>query len=618
MAENKGKLFSEFPPVSTEQWMEVITKDLKGADFEKKLVWKTNEGFKVQPFYRQEDLNGLESIDSLPGEFPFVRGTKADNHWLVRQDIEVENPQTANAKALDVLNKGVDSLCFVFGGKDFTAEDMAALLKGIYLECIEINFRNCNKQVLNIFKLFVEYLKANNINLENVKGSINFDPFKRPLTKGMEAGEWIENATELLQLAEALPHFRVLGANPVMFNNAGCYIAQELGFGLAYGQAYLDALTEKGFDACAVAKRIKFNFGISTNYFMEIAKFRAARMLWAKIVKAYGVECDCACKIKMHATTSEWNMCIFDAYVNMLRTQTESMSAAIAGVDSLTVLPYDKVFAKANDFSERIARNQQLLLKEESHIEKIVDAAAGSYYIENLTAAIAEEAWKYFLTIQEKGGFYAAIKEGYIQGEVNASSEKRQTYIAQRREILLGNNQYPNITEIAEAQELAKSCGCKGTCSEEKPFATINFTRGAAKFEALRFATQANGKRPKVFMLTIGNLAMRLARAQFSTNFFGCAGYEIVDNLGFQTPEEGIEAALKAAADIVVICSSDDEYAELAPRAYKALDGKAIFVVAGAPACMEDLKAAGIENFIHVRSNVLESLQAFNQQLNIK
>jgi len=434
----------------------------------------------------------------------------------------------------------------------------------------------------------------------------------------MEAGEWTEKAVELLDLAKELPCFRVLGANPVMFNNAGCYIAQELGFGLAYGQAYLDALTEKGLDACEVAKRIKFNFGISTNYFMEIAKFRAARMLWAKIVKAYGVECDCACKIKMHATTSEWNMCIFDAYVNMLRTQTESMSAAIAGVDSLTVLPYDKVFAKANDFSERIARNQQLLLKEESHIEKIVDAAAGSYYIENLTAAIAEEAWKYFLTIQEKGGFYAAIKEGYIQGEVNASSEKRQTYIAQRREILLGNNQYPNITEIAEAQELTKSCGCKGTCSEEKPFETIKFTRGAAKFEALRFATQANGHRPKVFMLTIGNLAMRLARAQFSTNFFGCAGYEIIDNLGFQTPEEGVEAALKAGADIVVICSSDDEYAELAPRAYQALDGKAIFVVAGAPACMEDLKAAGIENFIHVRSNVLESLQEFNKQLNIK
>ncbi len=618
MADNKGKLFSEFPPVSTEKWMEVITKDLKGADFEKKLVWKTNEGFKVQPFYRQEDLNGLETINSLPGEFPFVRGTKADNHWLVRQDIEVECPKAANEKALDILNKGVDSLCFVFGGKDFTADDMAALLNGICLDCIEINFRNCNKQVVNVFKLFVDYLKSNNIDLEKINGSINFDPFKRPLTKGMEAGEWTEKAAELLEIAKELPHFRVLGANPVMFNNAGCYIAQELGFGLAYGQAYLEALTEKGLDACEVAKRIKFNFGISTNYFMEIAKFRAARLLWAKIVKAYGVECDCACKIKMHATTSEWNMCIFDAYVNMLRTQTESMSAAIAGVDSLTVLPYDKVFAKANNFSERIARNQQLLLKEESHIEKIVDPAAGSYYIENLTDAIAQEAWKMFLTIQEKGGFYAAIQEGYIQNEVNASSEKRQTYMAQRREILLGNNQYPNINEIAEAQELAKSCGCNHKCNEEKPYETIKFTRGAAKFEALRFATQANGKRPKVFMLTIGNLAMRLARAQFSTNFFGCAGYEIIDNLGFQTPEEGVEAALKAGADIVVICSSDDEYAELAPRAYQALDGKAIFVVAGAPACMEDLKAQGIENFIHVRSNVLESLQEFNKQLNIK
>ncbi len=621
MADNKGKLFSEFPPVSTEAWMEAITKDLKGADFEKKLVWRTNEGFKVQPFYRQEDLNGLETPDSLPGEYPFVRSTKTDNHWLVRQDIEVTDPKKANEKALDILNRGVDSLGFVFSGKDFSADDMATLLDGIYVECVEINFRGCNMQAHNVLRLFVDYLKAKGTDLSKVQGSINLDPYKRPLLKGREVGDWVEKTrfAEIFEIAKELPNFRLLAANPVIFNNAGCYIAQELGFGLAYGQAYLDELSEKGYDACEIAKRIKFNFGISTNYFMEIAKFRAARMLWAKIVKAYGVDCNCACKIKMHATTSEWNMCIFDAYVNMLRTQTESMSAAIAGVDSLTVLPYDKVFAQPNDFSERIARNQQLLLKEESHFEKIVDPSAGSYYIENLTASIAQEAWKLFLGIQDKGGFYAAIKEGYIQGEVNASSEKRQGFIAQRREILLGNNQYPNINEIAKAHELEKephACSCN--CQEDKPIQTINFVRGAAKFEALRFATQANAKRPKVFMLTIGNLAMRLARAQFSTNFFGCAGYEIIDNLGFQTPEEGIEAALKAQADIVVICSSDDEYAELAPRAFKALDGKAIFVVAGAPACMEDLKAAGIENFIHVRTNVLESLQEFNKQLNIK
>lgn len=637
MADSKKNLFSEFSPVSTEAWMEKITEDLKGADFQKKLVWRTNEGFQVQPFYRLEDLQGLETTDSLPGNYPYVRGTKTDNHWLIREDIEVNDSCEANNKALLALKKGADSLCFNIHKKEFDAKDMETLLKGICPECVEINFRCCIKKSVHVLQLFVENLQAHQCDLSKVKGSVIYNPFKKMFVKGMDIpAEWMETASELMALAKDMPNFCVLSAEPYLFNNAGCYIAQELGFGLAYGNAYLEAFSEAGKSAHQAARKMAFNFGISSNYFMEIAKFRAARMLWAKIVAAYPCDCEeddsccenekcecgsclCGTKMRTHAYTSEWNQTTYDMYVNLLRSQTEAMSATIAGVDSLTVVPFDKAFKTPDEFSERIARNQQLLLREEAGFAKVVDPAAGSYYLENLTASIAEEAWKYFLTIQEKGGFYAALKEGYIQDEVNASAQKRFGFIAQRREILLGTNQFPNFNEMAAEKIDTKeddSCPCR--CKHEKTVKTIDFTRGAEQFETLRLTTERSGKRPKVFMLTIGSLSMRLARAQFSGNFFACAGYQIIDNLGFKTPEEGVAAARKANADIIVICSSDDEYAELAPATLKAIgDGKEIFVVAGAPACMEELKAAGIQHFIHVRSNVLETLQGFNKMLNL-
>jgi methylmalonyl-CoA mutase len=523
MADSKEKLFSEFPPVTTEEWMEKVTVDLKGADFEKKLVWKTNEGFKVKPFYRAEDLEGMKTTDSLPGEFPYVRGTKTDNSWYVRQEIEVSDPKEANAKALDILNKGVDSLCFTFSGKDFTAKSMETLLNDIKIECIEINFRNCYTETAKIVGLLTNYVKAKRYDPVKIIGSVNFDPFKRIMVKGFDADFDIKAALkEIFEAASSMPNLRVFGANPYLFNKAGAYCVQELGFGLAYGNEYLSLGTEAGLKAEEVAKKIKFNFGISSNYFMEIAKFRAARLLWAQIVNAYLTEGECksAAKMNVHATTTEWNQTVYDAYMNLLRSETETMSASIAGVDSITVTPFDNAYKEPDDFSERIARNQQLLLKEEAHFDKVVDPSAGSYYIENLTTSIAEEAWKIFLTVNEKGGFYAAIKEGFVQDEVNASNIKRQAAIASRREILVGTNQYPNFNEsslekVEEGKKTAKCC-----CNVEKGnLPTLQFVHGSSAFDALRLATEKSGKRPKAFMLTIGKLSMRLARAKFSSNF---------------------------------------------------------------------------------------------------
>ena len=374
----------------------------------------------------------------------------------------------------------------------------------------------------------------------------------------------------------------------------------------------MNQLTDAGIPAAVVAKKIKFNFGISSNYFLEIAKFRAARLLWANIVASYkpeclrdcsnkgaNGECRCAAKMAVHAETSTFNLTLFDAHVNLLRTQTEAMSAALAGVDSMTVVPFDKTYSTPDEFSERLARNQQLLLKEESHFDKVIDPAAGSYFIENLTVSIAKQAWDLFLNVEEEGGMLEAVKAGKVQEAVNASNKARHDAVSKRKEVLLGTNQFPNFNEKAgEKNPVEAQCCCSGN-SCEKPIATLNFNRAASEFEALRLQTERSGKRPKAFMLTIGNLAMRQARAQFSCNFLACAGYEVIDNLGFPTVEEGVEAAMKAGADIVVICSSDDEYAEYAVPAFKALNGRAMFIVAGAPACMDELKAAGIENFIH-------------------
>ena len=498
MADSNEKLFSDFSPVGTDQWMEKVTADLKGADFEKKLVWKTNEGFKVKPFYRMEDLEGLKTTDNLPGEFPYLRGTKKDNVWKVRQNIHVDSPKEANVKALDILNKGVDSLGFSIKGKDVSADYIETLLKDICADCVELNFSTCQSHVVELAQLLVAYFQKKNYDVTKLQGSINYDYFNKMLTKGKEKGDLIQTAKDLIEATKSLPFYRVITVNALSLNNAGAYISQELGYALAWGNEYLNLLTEAGVTATIAAKKIKFNFGISSNYFLEIAKFRAARMLWANIVSSYcpvctrdcsntaeNDECRCAAKMKIHAETSTFNLTLFDAHVNLLRTQTEAMSAALAGVDSLTVTPFDKAYQTPDDFSERIARNQQLLLKEESNFDKVVDPAAGSYYIENLTASIGQQAWNIFLKVEDEGGFHAAVKAGTVQADINQSGKARHIALSSRKEVLLGTNQFPNFTEKAgEKRAVANKCCCGDDSNScESTVAVLNSDRAACSLK---------------------------------------------------------------------------------------------------------------------------------------
>lgn len=620
MSENKEKLFGEFQAPTKQEWLDKIQVDLKGADFEKKLVWRTNEGFNMQPFYQREDVLKLQTPEALPGEYPFVRGNKKDNNlWYVRQDINVSDVKEANAKALDILNKGVDSLGFHLPSSMVSKENVEALLEGICCDIAEVNFCTCKRASVELAQILADYFAAKGYDKEKVVGSIDWDPLEKIVMKGKDAQALLQLAKQMVETLAEYPNFRCVTVNAVALNNAGAFCSQELGYALAWGNEYMQQMTEAGVDATLAAKKIKFNMGISENYFMEIAKFRAARMLWATIVKQYEPKCDCACKMCVNAVTSTYNMTVFDSYVNLLRSQTETMSAALAGVHSIVVTPFNAAYEQPTEFSERIARNQQLLLKEESHFDKVVDPSAGSYFIEELTTSLANVAWKIFLDVEEKGGFLEAIKAGVVQDDINATNKKRHENTGKRREFILGTNQFPNFTETSEGKRsVCKTCCCGHKDEEAAPFKGIQSTRLAADFEDLRIQTEESGKVPTAFMLTIGSLAWRQARAQFSCNFLACGGYKVIDNLGFETVEEGVDAALAAGADIVVLCSSDDEYAEYAEPAFKYLNGRAMFIVAGAPACMEDLKAKGIENFIHVKCDVLQTLKGYNEKLGIK
>ena len=621
------KLFSEFPPVATAAWEEKIMADLKGADYEKKLVWKTSEGFDVRPYYRAEDLSGLDHLQSLPGRAPFVRGLRTGNNdWIIRQDFNSADLDTSNAQALDAIAKGAGALGL--NAREITThKQMGQLLAGIDFRKTGLNFIASQSFPLTL-ELFIYELNHRGAGGDQVCGSINFDPISYLLLHGDFYVNWQHNLEEtgylLTTVQQRIPRFKAITINGHYFQNAGSSLVQELAFSLASACEYLAGLTDRGFGIDDVAPYIQFSLAVGSDYFMEIAKFRAARLLWTRMVEQYRPKREESLKLFIHATTASWNKSIFDPHVNILRTTTEGMSAAIGNADSLTILPFDITYKEPDEISRRIARNQQLILKEESYLNKIIDPAGGAYYVENLTHSIASHAWDLFKIVENRGGMLECIKSGFIQDEVEQSRLRKEKEIACQKIFILGTNQYPNNLEtMAE----------KITLDEKLPhpeggfasYKTLIPFRGANAFEKIRLATeryvQQGHKRPAVFLFTMGHLAMLRARAGFAANFFGCAGYQIIDNQGFETVGEGVAAALSSKAEIVVICSSDEEYGQIVPAIAENLKksgNRLQIVVAGYPKeIIELLKSAGVSDFIHIRSNLYDTLMDFQVRLGI-
>ena len=611
-------LFAEFPGISTRQWEAKINEDLKGADYEKKLVWHTLEGLRIKPYYRQEDLSALSHINALPGQYPFVRGKETkENKWDIRQDFDESDPATANKLALEALDRGAEAI-------GFNVENVAGpdilekLLSGINPTLHAIHFLH-SKNYKPLFRDFTSLARKAGWDTTEIKGSLNFDPLGFLALYGKFYGSAEENyrdALELLNDGKNYKMFRVIQVNGQHYHNAGAHIVQELAFALSQGNEYLAALTEKGVSVDELAPRMQFTFAVGSNYFLEIAKFRAVKMLWAKIVEQYKPSSEATMKINLHAVTSGWNKSVYDPYVNMLRSTTEAMAATIAGVDSLTIDPFDNTYKKADTFSRRVARNQQIVLRHEAYFGKVADPAAGSYYIENITDLIADAAWKLFVEMENMGGFVNAVEGDFIKGQIEATCQKRDLDIAMRKQVFVGVNQYPNLQE--KMLDKLEPTARLSDLGQLRPY------RGVQAFEALRLAVENHEKKgfkvPKIYLFTYGNLAMRKARATFATNFFGCAGYTIEEAPMISSLEEGIEKALNAEADAIVFCSSDEEYAQMtvAARAIKEKQPQVQIVVAGNPKeIMNELDEAGVQHYVHMRTNTLETLQRFNDVFGI-
>ena len=572
-------LLQEFPPVSTQAWEEVIRKDLKGADYAKKLVWPTEEGLAVKPYYRAEDLAGLDYLNAAPGTFPYVRGTRATGDWRIREEIDAVDPEKASRAACSAVAAGAEEIAFC-NVEIRNATDLRILLAN--LPEIPVHFQNADESLI---RLLIE---------------------KRPMSPVSTGRDPLTNlafAAEILAVApRTLTPFTIHGEE---FQESGATAVQEIGFSLAAGIDFLVKMQSAHIDINRAAASIAFSFAIGSNYFFEIAKLRAFRMLWARAVESLGGTREGA-KARIHARTSRWNETVYDPHVNILRGTTEAMSAAIGGADSISVAPFDECYKSPDEASRRIARNAQILLKQEALLCRVSDPGGGAYCLEVITDFVAREAWKTMQGIEAAGGYQKARAEGQVSRALEQSLSAKEKAVARRQRIFTGTNQHANLSERAS--------------DRIDPSRLTGKPRGAAPFEQLRLRTERaaakSGKTPRVLLAEIGDVRMRSARSNFAANFFGCAGFEIVTQRF-----DSVDGIAENEADIVVLCSSDPEYPALAADLLARLSAqnrKVPVMVAGYPDSVEQLKSAGVADFIHIRSNTIEILTKWQRQLGIK
>ena len=641
-------LLDDFPPVPPDAWHQKIMHDLKGADYERRLVWKPLEGFAVQPFYRAEDLASL-----TPGLL-----TAAGNAWHIRQDIPLRDPATANRETHEALARGTTAIGFILGAQPeaFGQADLERLLDGISLETTPLHWVSPDAARPLLALLFNE-ADRRGVPHAALHGSLTADPFSRLLDYGaVHVRHAFDEAARLLAEVEASGaalHTLRIDAQP--FHMAGASLVQELAFTLAAASESLAQLTERGVAVDKVAQRMRFVVPVGMSYFMEIAKLRALRLLLGQLIQAYGAD-RMQASPAVEAVTSQWSLTRYDPHSNLLRATSQAAAAVIGGCNTLTIHPFDTASGTPSDTAFRLARNIQLILKHEAHLDTVADPAAGSYYVETLTDALARHAWSLFQQVEAQGGLLKALEQGFIQEAIQTTRDKRDQEVAAGKRVFVGTNAFPDLDEtLSEAEALPDSAATPstrrfdpettldtlrealrtGATFADLPIDTSDGSvieieplpgaRGAEAFEALRLRTEQHtrqtGRRPAVFLLPIGNPAMANARATFSRNFFGCAGFSLIENATMGSIEEGAQAVLDRGAEIVVLCSSDPEYATFAPALSAFLDAteeRPLLVVAGFPKdLVDDLKATGVDDFIHLKQNLLEALTRFQKKLGI-
>lgn len=593
------KLFSEFDSITAAAWKETAIKDLKGADFEKKLVWKTDEGISVQPFYTAEDLHSVQCIQS--GECK--RG------WLNYIEADTTDQVAANKFIRRMIDFDISGVLLDIN--DPGTIDFYVLLNGINPEKLEISFK-LPEPSPSLFRNYFDFLATQEVKLSAVHGFVQTDVLETWSVTGQDPD--IEALAEQIKITSQAEHLRGLMLSSHAFVNAGSGIVQELAFTLNKITDIIELLEKAGLERERIIGQLALHLAIGGDYFFEIAKLRAMRPLLATILERYSVTVPV---IPVVSSSSAWSKSLYDPNVNMLRNTTEAMSAILGGCDALLIQPHDSTFKTPDEFSHRVALNISNLLKEESYFDKVADPAAGSYYIETITAELADKTLQLFSEIELNGGYVESFIEGVIQEKITALKNKKETEAASRKRVYVGTNKYPNLQEKAPpVQKLSAD-------TEDRDIPLLQPQRATHLFEQMRQRSQQRfgltGKAPKVYLACFGDLTMRKARASFAMEFFGTAGFEITEDYFFDDITKGAEQIAESDADIVVLCSSDAEYAtegKLFAETFKKHTAGKRLILAGYPAeIIETLKQAGVDDFIHMKTDVTGFITTLQDEL---
>ncbi|CAA9231870.1 MAG: Methylmalonyl-CoA mutase small subunit, MutA [uncultured Adhaeribacter sp.] len=587
--ENEKALFADFAPATATDWERKVQQDLKG-DNPASLYWQTPENLTIKPCYHPQDRAGNSLADALPGQFPWVRGHKTStNQWENTVQITAQAAgHAAIAQGAQALAHGADALHLVV--TDPTAFDLALLIKDIDLTKYPVSFTVTRQPAVFAQNLLAQ-LHQQNIPLSLMQGYICYLPADsaEKYTPG-----YFDELKDLLLTGQKSPDFSFLALNSVYVAAAGGTITQEIALTISAAVATMDELTKRGLDPATVARNIQFRLAVGTHYFFEIAKLRALRLLWANVLQAYGLDPELAGALRLHSETSRWYQTTFDPHSNLLRATTQAMAAVVGSCDSLIVWPFDVTIRPENEFSERLARNLSLILKEEAYLHQSIDPAAGSYYLETLTDQLADEAWRAFQELEKKGGFIKAWQSNDIADTLQEVAQQKFKNIAAGTDVLVGTNKFVNPQEKIDydPEELIQS-------------SYFDTTRAAYPFEVMRFAVEMHYRKrqqkPKAIVASIGEAIQRHINATFAQEFFTCAGF-ITENQHFASVAEAELALQEVSANIIVMSVSEREFdlfsRHFSPALRTHKDQPALVLAANPQHMREELKAQGFDEFM--------------------
>ena len=620
-------LFDDFPSISKESWKKEVEKKIAKPGSYEDLIWTTEDGIAVEPFYTEKEARDFfTGKNPLPGEFPFVRGTgKKNNSWILTEEIKLIAPKDATRDALAAIKGGADSITFI-PETEMKPEVIEALVKDIDPLQTSLNFA-LRADPEKVSELFISACSKKGIDTREIDGAVFFDPLSQMLAGGSSVTALEKNLEKIAEtigyLSDSAPGYAAFSVKSSTFKNSGATITQELAFTIAAAAEYLVMLRQRGVDADRACRHLVFSFSTGSSYFAEIAKLRAARALWANIAQQFSPDFLESTKMRIHCRTTTFNKTIYDSHVNILRTALEAMASVIGGTSSLTVEPFDSHYSEPDELSRRVARNIQLLIKNESHLGAVIDPGGGSYHIEKLTQSISQKSLELFQEIEKKGGYLECLKSGFIQKTIEDSRKKTLLDISRREKTLIGTNEFPNLLEkmsvhIRKAPPIEEKMN--GSAPKVAPLAE---SRAAQGFERIRLLsekhTEKTSEAPKVFLLHLSDSPQTVARSVFSMNFFGCGGFAVVDGAENPGVDEGVAAALRESPLAVVICGSDKDYEQLGEETIRKIKSGKVEIKAvvsgGGQSTREKLAQAGADDFIHAGSDVLDMLERYQEPL---